>query len=104
MLLGTALRHYSQFANNYEFKHHTSSIYHPQRNGEAKRATRTVKELLKKGDYPHKTLLACQSMESGFSPSDLLMRRILKTTVPMTAEQRFYDCQVIPSLWKRVGL
>ena len=36
-----------EFAKSYEFTHKTSSPYHPQGNGEAERAVKTVKKLLK---------------------------------------------------------
>ena len=41
-------RAYADFAVGYQFKHVTSSPYHPQSNGEAERAAGTVKKLLKK--------------------------------------------------------
>ena len=44
---------YAQFAKEYNFKHVTSSPYHPQGNGEAERAVGTVKNLLKKEKDPY---------------------------------------------------
>ena len=81
---------YRQFAKDYEFAHCTSSPYYPQGNGEAERAVRTVKDLLKKEDDPYKALLAYRSTptELGYSPSELLFCRKLKSTVPLTNEQR----------------
>ena len=75
---------YSKFAQQYGFKHHTSSPYHPQGNGEAERAVQTIKSLLKKSGDPYLALLAYRStpLESGYSPSELLMGRRLRTTVP----------------------
>ena len=81
---------YKRFAKDYEFEHRTSSPYHPQGNGEAERAVKTIKNLLKKEDDPYKALLAYRStpLELGYSPSELLMCRKLRCTVPLTEEQR----------------
>ena len=38
---------FQQFAKDYEFKRMTSSPYHPQGNGEAERAVKTFKKLLR---------------------------------------------------------
>jgi len=45
---------YSQFAMKYGFIHTMSSPQYPQSNGEAERATQTVKQFLKKSADPHK--------------------------------------------------
>lgn len=83
-------REFQDFAEEYEFRHITSSPYFPQGNGEAERAVATIKNLLKKGDDPYKSLLAYRStpLKLGYSPSQLLMGRILRTTVPTTRAQR----------------
>ena len=80
-------REFSEFAKEYEFRHVTASPYHPQGNGEAERAVGTVKGLLKKGGDPY---LAYRStpLQLGYSPSQLLMGRVLRTTVPTTRAQR----------------
>ena len=85
-----ASREFSEFASDYEFRHITSSPYHPQGNGEAERAVGTIKSLLKKGGDPYQALLAYRStpLKIGYSPSQLLMGRVLRTTVPTTREQR----------------
>jgi transposase InsO family protein len=83
-------RDFAEFAKEYEFRHVTTSPYHPQGNGEAERAVGTIKSLLKKGDDPYKALLAYRTtpLQLGYSPSQLLMGRILRTTVPTTIAQR----------------
>ncbi len=41
---------YTEFAQEYDFKHLTSSPYFPRSNGKAERAVGTIKGLLKKSD------------------------------------------------------
>lgn len=47
-----ASQEFTEFASSYGFTHVTSSPKHPQSNGEAERAGRTIKELLKKKQKP----------------------------------------------------
>ena len=81
---------YAQFAEVYQFQHVTSSPYFPQSNGEAERAVGTVKSLLKKSTDPYLALLSYRStpLSNGYSPSELLMCRVLRSTVPTTCSQR----------------
>ena len=82
---------YETFAKQYEFEHKTSSPYYPQSNGEAERAVKTIKGLLKKCDDPYLALLAYRTtpvLGGKYSPSELLMNRLPRTTVPSTIEQR----------------
>jgi len=81
---------YTQFASTYQFKHVTSSPYFPQSNSEAERAVATIKSLLRKEGDPYLALLAYRStpLEIGYSPSQLLMSRTLRSSVPVTREQR----------------
>ena len=81
---------YKKFAEEYQFKHVTSSPYFPQSNGEAERAVCTVKDLLKKSNDPYLALLAYRTtpLEVGYSPSELLMSRTLRSTVPTTRTRR----------------
>ena len=77
---------FEDFQKSYGFKHLTSSPRFPQSNGKAERAVQTVKNLLKKAQDPYKALLDYRStpLEGiGFSPSQLLMSRRLKTTLPV---------------------
>ena len=52
---------YKQFATNYGFTHTTSSPRYPQSNGEAERAVKTVKSLLKKSDDSYNVLMIYHS-------------------------------------------
>ena len=86
-----ASREFEEFAKEYQFRHVTSSPYFPQANGEAERAVGTIKGLLKKGGDPYKALLAyrCTPLQQlGYSPSQLLMGRVLRSSVPTTMTQR----------------
>ena len=80
---------YKQFAAKYGFTHTTSSPRYPQSNGEAEQAVKTVKSFLKKSDDPYLALLIYRStpLHNGFSPSELLMSRRLRTTLPMLESQ-----------------
>jgi transposase InsO family protein len=84
-----ASEHFAQFARNYGFIHTTSSPHYARANGEAERAVRTVKDILRKSSDPHLALLAYRTtpLASGYSPSQLLMGRQLRSTVPTIIEQ-----------------
>jgi len=81
---------YAKLAQKYQFQHVTSSPYLPQSNGEAERAVGTVKNLLKKSNDPYLALLSYRTtpLQVGYSPSELLISRVLRSTVPTTQSQR----------------
>ena len=81
---------FDAFAKLYNFQHSTSSPLFPQSNGQAERAVQTVKKLLRRSDDPYIALLTFCSTPipwCNFSPSELLMGRLLRTTIPMATEQ-----------------
>ena len=77
---------FDEFSKSYNFIHQSSSPYHPQGNGEAERAVRTVKSLLKECTDPHLALLLYRTTPLPFcnySPAQLLMGRRLRSPVPI---------------------
>ena len=80
---------FPKFMREYQCQHVTSSPLYPQSNGEAERAVKTIKGLLKKEGDPYLALLSYRAtpLQIGYSPSELLMGRKLRTTVPTTREQ-----------------
>lgn len=80
---------FCRFAAEYGFTHTTSSPRYPQSNGEAKRAVKTVKELLKRTEDPYLAMLTYRStpLQNGYSPAELLMSRRLRTTLPTVESQ-----------------
>ena len=80
---------FSEFAREYQFRHLTSSPIYPQSNGEAEHVVKSIKGLLKKESDPYLALLSYRAtpLQTGYSPSELLMGRKLRTTVPTIRRQ-----------------
>ena len=80
---------YKKFAELYGFEHVPSSPYYPKSNGEAERAMKTVKSLLRKSGDPYLALLAYRAtpLQCGYSPAQLLISRNLRTTLPEVHER-----------------
>ena len=76
---------FTHFAREWWFKHVTRSPRYPQWNGEVERAVKIVKSILKKEKDPAKALLAHRSspLACGYSPSELLMGRRIRTSIPV---------------------
>lgn len=82
---------FQKFAEEYGFRHVTSSPLYPQSNGKAEKGVHIVKLLLKKAvdsqSDPYLALLNyhATSLEHGVSPAEILMGRRLRTTLPFLA-------------------
>lgn len=83
-----ASEEFKLFAKDWGFTHVTTSPRHPQANGAAERAVQTAKNILKKNSNPYLGLLAYRTapIHNGFAPSQLLMSRLLRTTLPTIPE------------------
>jgi len=79
---------FAEFMRECHCQHITSSPLYPQSNGEAERAVKTIKGLLKKEGDPYLALLSYRAtpLQIGDSPSELLMGRKLRTTIPTIRE------------------
>ena len=80
---------FSKFAEEWGFTHLTSSPRYPQSNGEAERAVKTVKSMLKKCKDPYLALLTYRStpIHNGYSPAELLFGRKVRSTLPLTPDK-----------------
>ena len=84
---------FMNFAKQYDFKHVTSSPLHPSGNGLAEITVKTVKSLFTKskqsGKDPYLALLEYRNtpLACGKSPSQLLMSRQLRSTLPLITHQ-----------------
>ena len=80
---------FAEFAANYGFMHTTSSPHYPQSNGQAERAVKTVKKLLKESTDQYLALLSYRTTPlpwCGLSPAQLSQGRRLRSDVPQTKE------------------
>ena len=79
-----ASEQFAVFSAKHGITHRTSSPRHPQSNGMAERAVRTVKEFLRKGENLQAGLLAYRStpLRSGSTPAQLLMGRHIRSQLP----------------------
>ncbi len=96
---------FRQFAQDWGFSHVTSSPHFPQSNGEAERAVRTVKSLLKKSSDPYLALMAYRAAPPAnrYSPTELLMGRKIRTPVPVIPSKLSPGCADMDNL-KRTEL
>ena len=83
---------FATFCTRYNMQHVTSSPYHPQANGLAEAAVKSMKMLLKKcdetGENFHLALLEWRNTprEDGFSPAQALLGRRQKSLLPARSE------------------
>ena len=84
-----ASKEFKDFAQEWDFKHTTTSPYYPQSNGLAENAVKIVKNLIRKchhsGQDVYRALQVYRSspLECGKSPAELLYNRRLRSNLPM---------------------
>lgn len=87
-----ASHEFAQFASDWCFMHETSSPHYPKSNGLAEKTVQTVKRILSKAKADKRDPLIAlleyrtTALSVGFSPSQLLMGRRLRSTLPTTVE------------------
>ena len=89
-------REFAEFSKDWGFIHQTSSPHYPQSNGLAEATVKVVKNMLKKSAGKEeflKGLLAYRAtpLANGRAPSQMLMGRRLKTTLPVVPERLLPD-------------
>ena len=92
------------FASTYAFEHVTSSPHYPRSNGLAKRTVKTIKNLMKKSSDPNMLLLSYRSTPlhwCNLSPSELLMGRRVRTTIPQVSNQLIPEWSFLPEFCKQ---
>ena len=99
---------FRKFSEDWGFEHITSSPGYPQSNGQSERTVKTVKAMLEKAGDPYKALLSYRNTpveEVNLSPSQVLMGRRLRTSIPATEDllkPQLYDPEdVLPKLQER---
>ena len=83
-----ANQEFKESARDWGSVHATSSSIYPQANGEVERPVQTAKNILRKNSNPYLGLLAYGTapLRNGFTPSQLLMNRNLRTKLPFVPE------------------
>ena len=85
-----ALKEFKEFCHSYDFHHITSSPYYAQGNALAECMVKTVKGLLSHSDDPYLAMLIDRTTPlpwCGYSPSELLMGRKMKTDIPILSKK-----------------
>ena len=79
---------WNKFSQAYGFEVENSSPHHHQSNGQAESGVKIAKNILKKCEDRHIGLLAYNTtpVHCGYSPSQLLMGRMLRTTLPVNSK------------------
>ena len=94
---------WTQFDSLHNFTHRTNSPRYPQSNKFVERVVKTMKRLLPKSNDPYLALLNYHTSPfhwCGLSPSELLMRRKVRTTLPQLQQQLIPQLSCINELKK----
>ena len=78
---------FTEFVQQYDFTHNTSSPHFPASNGQAERTVQIIRQLLKNADDYHLVLLSYRATPfpwCGKSPAELFMGRKIRTLLPQT--------------------
>ena len=86
-----ASREMREFSESYGFSQVTRSPHYPQANGQAERAVKTAKTLLRAAPDPYMALRTTSFTWCGFSPAELLMGRRLRTDIPQATAMLMPD-------------
>lgn len=80
---------FAAFAEDWKFRHVTSSPRHAQANGFAEAMVKVAKQKLEKATDPYKALLAYRTspLSNGWGSAQLLFSRQLRTTLPLSPDQ-----------------
>ena len=95
---------FAKFANTYDFKHITSSPLFAQSNGQVERMVQTVKQLLKRSEDPYMALMSYCATPLPWcdrSPTELLMGRKIRTSLPQMTKQFVPGWTYIPEFKKK---
>ena len=93
-------REMTEFSVAYGFQQITSSPHYPKSNGLAERTVQTVKTMLEKSTDPFLVLLSHRATAlqwCGLSPSELLMGRRMRTTLPQVTQHLIPDWSFLKS-------
>ena len=108
LMVHNACKQYQECENNWEFKHITSSPYHPEANGKAERTVQTIKSLLKKAAKNEEDLYlallnfrACPGPDETPAPATKLMNRPIRTRLPRVKEETSHQEKVLEKQLKQ---
>ena len=79
----------SRFSTTYRFQHVTSSPRYPQSNGQVERMVQTMKRMIQKSQDPYLAIMSYRATPHPWcrmSPTELLMGRRMRTTIPQSKE------------------
>ena len=91
---------FALFTKEYDFRHQTSSPHYPRCNGFTERMVQTAKQLLRKSGDVHLAYRATPLPWCNLSPTQLLMGRCVRTTLPHTNAYLIPHCDYLDEFRK----